>query len=570
MRAADDALDAALEAGGEAGRLVRAFDWSGTSLGPMASWSPLLRGMVAMCVLSPFPMDIGWGPDLILVHNDAAGRLLAGMHPAPLGQPKQVVLADLWDTAGPLHRAVLERGEPAWRENARYVLSRRGFPEERYLTFSHSPIVGEEGVTGVLTVMSETTRSVVVERRLRTLSALGNGSAAGAAVGAGVGVGAGAGRTFAAALDILEANRFDVPFALVYLVESDGRRARLAGRTGLRPGRPLVPEHAGLRSRRPWPLGRAIAQARTVVVSLDPVALAGVGDWADGLAPAAALVVPLRDRSLGEPAGAAVLGVNPALPLDDAQRGFLELVARQLALVVGDARADEAELARADLLADPAGPPAAQRRRVESRARDAERRRVARELHDSVLQTLYGIALGAESIRSLVRTDVERVPPVAEYVVNLARSALEEMRALILELRPETLEQDGLVASLRGLAAPMASRHGLRVALDLGQEPAASLEVKEALFRIAQEALHNVARHARAAEVRLALATETEEAVVLRVEDDGVGFDAEAEFAGHLGQKTMRERAELVGGTLVVASAPGRGTAVTARVPGAP
>jgi signal transduction histidine kinase len=191
---------------------------------------------------------------------------------------------------------------------------------------------------------------------------------------------------------------------------------------------------------------------------------------------------------------------------------------------------------------------------------------VARDLHDSVLQTLYGIALGAESIRSLVPRESERVPPVAEYVVHLARSALEEMRALILELRPEALAQDGLVASLRRLVAPMASRHGLRVTLDVGPEPAVSLEAKEALFRIAQEALHNVARHARANQVRLLLASR-DGSVVLQVADDGVGFDVAAEFEGHLGQKTMRERAELVGGTLEVTSAPGSGTGVLARVP---
>src|SRR5262249_29147397 len=134
------------------------------------------------------------------------------------------------------------------------------------------------------------------------------------------------------------------------------------------------------------------------------------------------------------------------------------------------------------------------------------------------------------------------------------------------ELRPEALEQDGLVTALRRLVAPMVSRHGLEAALDLGPEPAASLEVKEALFRIAQEALHNVARHAGASHVTVLLATEAD-TVMLQVADDGVGFDAGAEFSGHLGQKTMRERAELVGGTLVVTSRPGSGTSVLARIP---
>jgi signal transduction histidine kinase/GAF domain-containing protein len=939
-------LESALDAGGETGQMLRRMDWSPTPLGPMSDWPALLRAMVVTCMLSPYPMEVCWGQELIYVYNDALRPLLGRRHPGALGRPKRDVFADAWDTVGPLHRGVLERGEATRRERIGVLLDRRGFPEECFFTFSFSPIVDAGGVAGVLTVVSETTRPVVDERRLRTLSALAEG--------------AGTGRTVeqacTAALDTLGENRHDVPFALLYLLDADAVRARLAGSTGLAPGRPLAPETAGLRSRRArWPLGRAIAQLRTLPVPLDADAMREAGPWANDLPPGAALVVPLRDTSTGDPTGAAVLGVNPALELDDAQRGFLELVGRQLSLVIGDARAHEAERARSDLLADlnrakteflsnvshelrtpltlvlgplgdvladPDAPLSVQRRRVElalrstrrlsrlvdrlldfsrieegrieasfapvdlsaltaevarafepaiesaglrlvvdcrplgepahvdrelwekvvlnlianafkftqrgeirvscrrlgrvaevtvadtgvgvpaaevphlferfhrvhsgwarssegvgiglslvretvelhggavsvrshegggtafritlplggpppapppslrtwsgpappatggdeaprmvaeverwvapayrgapagagtgatvlvveddpdmrryilellrphwrvevavdayqalesvqarlpdlvladvmlpamdgfellrrlrgsprtarvpvillsaraggeatlegltagaddylvkpfsgqellarlrthlelarareSRAREAERRRVARELHDSVLQTLYGIALGAESIRNLVTGDSERVPPVAQYVVHLARSALEEMRALILELRPEALAQDGLVAALRRLVAPMASRHSLKVVLELGSEPAVSLEAKEALFRIAQEALHNVARHARASQVRVLLAAD-EEAVVLEVADDGVGFDVEAEFAGHLGQKTMRERAELAGGTLEVSSAAGGGTRVRARVP---
>ena len=929
------ALEAALSAGGEIGELLASIDWPATALGPMASWPPMLRAMVATALRSPFPMEVSWGPELRFLYNDAMRPLLGFKHPHALGMPKRYVFPEIWDEIGPLHREVLEHGRATWRENAGFLLHRRGFAEECYFTYSFSPIVDESGIAGVFTAAVETTRTVVDERRLRTLRAMSEAGAAGQTPE----------EACAAAVAALAANRHDVPFALVYLLEGDGRRARLAGRTGLRAGRPLAPDVVATASRRaPWPLGRAIRRATSVVEPLDPAAMADAGDWVHGLVPDVALVVPLRDAATGRPGGAAVLGVNPALELDARQREFLELVGGQLAMAVGDARARESERSRAnmlaslneaktqflsnvshelrtpltlvlgplsDYLADPAARPLVQKRRIElalrstrrltrlvdrlldfsrieegrmeaalapvdlsaltadvakafrpalegaglrlvvdcqplgepayvdrelwekavlnlvanafkftergeirvtcrklgrraevavsdtgigvpaadvphlferfhrttsgwarssdgvgiglslvreavelhggslsvrsregrgttftvllplgdrpplapppelrrtgqalgaiaeverwtagsepelgalagasvlvveddpdmrryvldllrphwrveacsdgaqalaaigarlpdlvladvmlpaldgfellrrlrssprtarvpvillsaraggqatveglaagaddylvkpfaarellarirthlelarareSRARDAERHRVARELHDSVLQTLYGIALGAESIRSLAAQDPRAAPEVAEYVVQLARSALEEMRTLILELRPEVLEQDGLVASLRRLVAPMTSRYGIEVALELDQEPSAAVEVKEALFRIAQEALQNVARHAAAAHVRVALSSAPGR-VALEVEDDGVGFDAGAEYTGHLGQKTMRERAELVGGTLDVRSVPGTGTRVLARVP---
>src|SRR5215472_11194463 len=110
-------LEAALAAGGETGRLMRSMDWSGTPLGPMSEWPPLLRAMVATCVLSPFPMDLSWGPDLIYIYNDAAGTMLGQKHPDALGRPKREALPELWDLIAPVHREVMERGQATWREN---------------------------------------------------------------------------------------------------------------------------------------------------------------------------------------------------------------------------------------------------------------------------------------------------------------------------------------------------------------------------------------------------------------------------------------------------------------------
>ncbi|MDT8307091.1 MAG: histidine kinase, partial [Anaerolineae bacterium] len=128
-----------------------------------------------------------------------------------------------------------------------------------------------------------------------------------------------------------------------------------------------------------------------------------------------------------------------------------------------------------------------------------ERQRLARELHDSVSQALYGVALGTRTARQwLQREDPAQATAALDYVQPLTEAALTEMRALIFELRPESLAREGLVAALERLTAALRARHGLEVVLEVCPEPEMPLLVKEAFYRVAQEALNNVARHAGA------------------------------------------------------------------------
>jgi signal transduction histidine kinase len=195
-----------------------------------------------------------------------------------------------------------------------------------------------------------------------------------------------------------------------------------------------------------------------------------------------------------------------------------------------------------------------------------ERQKLARELHDSVSQALYGIALGVETARELLPEDPERAAEPLAYATTLAEAGMTEMRALIFELRPESLEKEGLVAALEKQAAAVQARHGIRVEATFGEEPEASLETKEAVYRIAQEALHNTVKHARATNAKVKL-QEDPYSITLEISDDGTGFDAQHDFPGHLGLKSMRERASRQGGTLEVASGPGRGVHIIARIP---
>jgi len=201
-----------------------------------------------------------------------------------------------------------------------------------------------------------------------------------------------------------------------------------------------------------------------------------------------------------------------------------------------------------------------------------ERQKLARELHDSVSQALYGMAMGARTARTLLErksmADDSRLALAEplDYVLSLADAGLAEMRALIFELRPESLETEGLVAALSKQTAALRARHQIEVEVLACEEPSASLEVKEHLYRIAQEALHNIVKHAQARKVILAL-TEQLGFLTLEIRDDGVGFEANGPFPGHLGLHTMRERSERLQGSFEVHSAPGAGTRIRVQIP---
>jgi PAS domain S-box-containing protein len=198
-----------------------------------------------------------------------------------------------------------------------------------------------------------------------------------------------------------------------------------------------------------------------------------------------------------------------------------------------------------------------------------ERALLAQELHDSVTQALFGMTLTSRVAERLILDD----PPAALEKVaqcrELAQEALSEMRALIYEMRPGSLAEDGLVEALRKHAASVSARTGLVVVVEADEIERLAPGVEEALYRLCQEALHNVVKHARASSASLVLRREAG-CVALVVVDDGVGFDPAAvagEKSGHLGLTGMRARAERFGGAFQVDSSPGKGTRLSASIP---
>jgi PAS domain S-box-containing protein len=195
-----------------------------------------------------------------------------------------------------------------------------------------------------------------------------------------------------------------------------------------------------------------------------------------------------------------------------------------------------------------------------------ERQRLARELHDSVSQALHGIALGIHSAGEMLDSHPGRVREILDEVLRLARAAVTDLRCLIFDLRPDSLESEGLVAALNRLAEAARARYRVSSNLEDVPEPHLSLAAKEAVYRTCREALWNTAKHALADAVALRMSSDDRQ-IVLEISDDGAGFDPDGPFPGHFGLRSMRERAAKVGGVLTVESAPQRGTKVRIRVP---
>jgi signal transduction histidine kinase len=202
-----------------------------------------------------------------------------------------------------------------------------------------------------------------------------------------------------------------------------------------------------------------------------------------------------------------------------------------------------------------------------------ERRRLARELHDSVTQSLFSMSLLAQVLPDLWEIDRAEAHAGLGQIRDLTRGALAEMRALLFELRPAELGERGLAHALREHATAFARRAGIAITVDATGDLALPEAVEQAFFRIAQEALSNIARHASARQVRLALRagprgrSQAEASAQLLIADDGQGFQPADVGAGGFGLTSMRERASNIGARLRIDSTLGRGTEISVEWP---
>jgi signal transduction histidine kinase len=205
---------------------------------------------------------------------------------------------------------------------------------------------------------------------------------------------------------------------------------------------------------------------------------------------------------------------------------------------------------------------------IQIAAAQAERSRLARDLHDSVTQMLYSLALFAEAARQqLEQGGLQRAEQHLLQIRESAQQALREMRLMVYELRPSALEQDGLVGALRHRVEAVERRAGVEAIVIAERVSGIPPSLEETLYRIAVEALNNSLKHSFSTSVSVSVRGDAK-GVTLEVRDNGRGMGGPTEDEmGGLGLSSMRERAERLGGSLTITSAPGTGTLVRAWVP---
>ncbi len=274
------------------------------------------------------------------------------------------------------------------------------------------------------------------------------------------------------------------------------------------------------------------------------------------------LSVPLLSRN--RPLGVLNLALPEGQPFTVEQLELASAIGRQVGTAV------DAELQRHRWMTELAQREALRGQLLERvlAAQEEERRRIARELHDEASQALTSLMVGLRLLEREAHRPAEVVARIAE-LKRMADGVLENLHRLAMDLRPASLDHLGLVAALRQYAEECSQRYGLTVQFEaIGMDDERLPPAMEtAIYRIVQEALTNVARHARATRADVLLERRADRVITV-VEDDGVGFDLSSAMQnGRLGLFGMRERAEMLGGTLLVESALGAGTTVLVEIP---
>jgi signal transduction histidine kinase len=331
-----------LAEGGEMGALVRATDWAKTPLGPVSSWSPVLRTMVGFLLRNRFPLLLWWGHEFVQIYNDAYTPILGVKHPhRALGKPVAECWNEIWHIIKPMIETPFRGGPATWSDDLFLLLRRKDFTEETHFKVAYSPVPDESapgGIGGVLATVAEITEEVYGRRQLATLGALAE-QAAGA-------------RTSEAACEsaarTMEGNARDLPCAAFYLLDGKGAARRVAsagfGESDVLPARIALDDESD-----PWAIARVAGAREAEIVDVSARDLPR-GAWDE--APSRALVLPLASPDTAQPYGVLVVALSPHRALDDGYRIFVTLAADHVTSAIRNTRLYQQERERAEKLAE--------------------------------------------------------------------------------------------------------------------------------------------------------------------------------------------------------------------------
>ncbi|WP_414755318.1 ATP-binding protein [Anabaena sp. CCY 9910] len=322
---------------------MRSRDWSQTSLGAVETWSQSLKTAVRIMLTCRQAMFVWWGNNLINLYNDAYRAILGGKHPEALGQRAAVVWQEIWDQVGPRAETALFQNQGTYDEALLLIMERNGYPEETYYTFSYSPVPNDDGgIGGIICANTEDTLRIIGERQLALLKDLAAKTADA--------------QTFDEACILstkcLATNPYDLPFAMIYLVDPKQQCVTLAGTCGIERGHQAVPETVALEENSFWRFAEVLTTHKPYLISDLQLQFPDLPTGAWNRPPHQAAVVPIAPSGRMGKAGVLVAALNPFRLFDDNYQGFLNLVSAQIAASIGNAQAYEEERKRAEKLAE--------------------------------------------------------------------------------------------------------------------------------------------------------------------------------------------------------------------------
>jgi len=566
-----DAQSAFLVGGGEMGALMRQRDWANTPLGAVQTWPQSLRTAVGIILSSRYAMFVWWGHELVNLYNDAYRPFLGKKHPEALGQSARVVWSEIWDQIGPRTEAVLQRGEATFDESLLLPMDRHGYLEETYFTFSYSPIRDDHGdVGGIFCAVTEDTSRIIGERRLKLLREVAT-----AVFGA---------RTPAevctAAASCIAREPRGLPFALLYLTEDGGKKARLVASAGIGPDHtaatPVIelaaPDAA-------WPLAQASTMTEPLPVDDLPRRFDRLPTGAWDRPPAAAVVVALSEHGTTSVSGFLIAGLNPYLAFDEAYRGFVGLLAGQIASGIANARTYEKERKRAEALAEI------------DRAKTAFFSNVSHEFRTPLTLMLGPLedALADQSHGELPQTQRIRLEIAHRNSLRLLRLVntlldFSRIEAGRIEASYQPTDVAALTIDLASGFRSATDRAGLTLEINCGTLPHPIYVDRDMWEKLVLNLLSNAFKFTFEGGITVTLDA-NDDSATLCVCDTGVGIPADElprvferfhriegqqrrSFEGSgIGLALVQELVRLHGGTIAVQSTPDKGTAFTVTIP---
>jgi PAS domain S-box-containing protein len=555
--------------GGPVRAAMRECDWSATPLGPPEFWPFSLKAIVHVMLTSRFAMWMAWGPELTFLCNDAYLPTVGLKRDWVIGSRSDKVWAEIWPDIGPRITHVLTTGEATWDEALLLYLERSGFTEETYHTFSYSPLSDDDGATrGMLCVVAEVTNRVIGERQLATLRDLGARLSASST------------RTevMSALEDCLAAEPRDLPFALAYLARCGAKTLDLAATHGLDGSRSPVEQSIALDDSvaAVWPFSDwSGSEPELIDVPASVTAHLSLDFWQQS--PQRAFASPIRAAEGGAPVGYLIAGLNPHRVIDADYRGFVELLAAQVAAAI--ARTDEYERARerADALAEI------------DRAKTAFFSNVSHEFRTPLTLMLGPLEDALADAHDASRELRERIGMAHRNALRLLRlvnSLLDfsriEAGRLQVTFRPTDLA--ALTAELASSFRSATERAGLRLVVDARPLPEQVYVDRDMWEKIVLNLMSNAFKFTFEGEIDVALSNQTDH-VRLTVSDTGVGIPAGElpklfdrfhrvegargrSFEGSgIGLALVQELVKQLGGQISVESALGRGSTFTVTVP---